>query len=550
MCGIVGFAHAGQKWRSSKSLDHRGPDDKYMFNDSQLSIEFYRLAIKGMNGRQPFASKCENHLVWCNGEIFNYLDLAEEYKISITDCDISVLPSLIEQLGFDEALKKIRGFFAIVYYNKITNRVYLGVDHFGIKPLYYQYDKTGLLFGSELKLFVQDEISKKGIKQYLETGATIAPNTLLKDVYSVKAAHCIEFDLNNLDSSISIKNYWDPRSDKILDSNKSLDDLIKQAFDRNLMSDFPIANLLSGGVDSTAIALGMKGISENIFFDFGSIKPDNHEKRNIDKLKKDLNISEIDIQPLTMKDIEEYVKASDEIVGDFAGLIYNRLMMEVNRKNYRVVLNGTGGDELFFGYSRYRKISWFKNVVGLLVNKSPNYRPYDFLKKGFWNNCGISSRNDLDVCKDDFSTLSEYYRFIDFQNYLPYTLLRYTDRISSYHQIEARTPFLDVDLVNYVFQKKKFTDEIGFKSPLRRFISSRFFDLDFNFKEGLGLPIEKVVSSEDLRNIIVPRILGSKIYEDLEEVSLDKFKINSRIGKWRTMSLYLLILWHEEHRRN
>jgi asparagine synthase (glutamine-hydrolysing) len=314
-----------------------------------------------------------------------------------------------------------------------------------------------------------------------------------------------------------------------------------------MMSDFPIANLLSGGVDSTAIALGMKGIRENIFFDFGTIKPDNKEKINIDKLKKELNISEIVIEPLSMDDIDEYVKASDEIVGDFAGLIYHRLMKEVNNKNYRVVLNGTGGDELFFGYRRYAKIGWFKNALGLVVNKSPNYRPYDFLKKGFWNNCGISSSCDLDINKDNFPTASEYYRFIDFQNYLPYTLLRYTDRISSYHQIEARTPFLDVDLVNFVFQKMEFSGEIGVKRPLRRFISSRFSDLAFNFKEGLGLPIEKIVSNDDLRNIIIPRILTSKIYEELEELSLDKFKINSRIGKWRTMSLYLLVLWHEEH---
>lgn len=546
MCGIVGFAQAGQKWRSTKSLEHRGPDAKYTFNGIHLNVDFYRLAIKGTNGKQPFTSKCENHLVWCNGEIFNYLELANQYNISITDCDISVLPDLIYQLGFDKALKKIRGFFAIVYYNKTTNRVCLGVDHFGIKPLYYQYNKKGLLFGSELKLFAQDKISKIGVKQYLETGATIAPHTLLENVSSLRAAHFVEFNLNNLESPLQEKHYWDPRYEKIVD-NSSLTDLIKQAFDRNMMSDFPIANLLSGGIDSTAIALGMNGISENIFFNFGSVKPANQEKRNIEKLKDDLNISEILLEPLTFEEIREFVKASDEIVGDFAGLIYNRLMKEVNHKKYRVVLTGTGGDELFFGYSRYRKIGWLKNLLGLWVNKSPNYRPYDFLKKGFWNKCGIRSDHSLVLSKSDFTTLSEYYRYIDFQNYLPYTLLRYTDRISSYYQIESRTPFLDVDLANYIFQKIKFPQEIGVKTALRRFISSKKSDLNFDFKEGLGLPIERMINLNEIRTQIIPKILTSKIYRELEELSVDTFKVNTRIGKWRIMSLYMLVIWHEEH---
>ena len=149
------------------------------------------------------------------------------------------------------------------------------------------------------------------------------------------------------------------------------------------------------------------------------------------------------------------------------------------------------------------------------------------------------------MSSNKFDKQSDYFRYLDFTYYLPSILLKYTDRISSYFGIESRVPFLDVDLVEYIFYSGLKPKKIGYKDQLIRLIDKKINSLDFEFKEGLGLPVDKLITDLDLSSIILPKILSSKIIDDIPIDSLLTKKIDSRIIKWRLMAVYSLVIWHE-----
>ena len=327
---------------------------------------------------------------------------------------------------------------------------------------------------------------------------------MLNNVYSLEPAQIIKFDISNKINKVYKKFYWDIDIDKIRNNSISKEENnLFQAFKRNTLSDFPVSNLLSGGIDSSLIALyNQDGIETNLFFNYADVKKSNYENNNINILKSSLNIKSIDLNFNFLDELDNYIDSSDEITYDFAGFTYHLLMKEVKKLGYRVVLNGTGGDELFFGYNRYSNINYFKNLAGFIKNKQPLTNSYDFLKKGFWNKYD-ETKFILDMPNiSEFPSQKEYLRYIDFKFYLPNTLLKYVDRISSFHSIESRSPYLDVDLVESVFYSNKLKQIVGEKSFLKDLINKKKSKLSFGNKEGLGMPVDKFINHKnfDLQN--------------------------------------------------
>ena len=260
MCGILASVNSTE-WIENKNLYHRGPDRCFKFNDKSLKVHFYRLAIIGNDhdGSQPFSDLSKRFNVWCNGEIFNYKELSLKYKIVLkTTCDIEVIPKLISKIGIKKTLSQIRGFFSMIIYDKNKKEIYLSVDHFGIKPLYYSLQNNKLLISSELRSFEKSKLNFLAIKQYFETLSSISSNTFLDNVFSLEPSQIIKFDISNNIKKVNSSNYWNLEIDKIEKFPINKDEInykITQAFQRNSISDFPVSNLLSGGIDSTIIAL-------------------------------------------------------------------------------------------------------------------------------------------------------------------------------------------------------------------------------------------------------------------------------------------------------
>ena len=547
MCGFYGKLNSQVEADKYNLIRHRGPDKTYLYSDKKLEVSFHRLAINGNDddGSQPFYSDNKDILVWCNGEVFNYKDLAKEYNIQLKNgCDLHILPELFTKENPEKVLSKIRGFFSMVVYNKAKNTLSLAIDHFGIKPLYYQKKNDQITFSSEMRVFSKN-IDVHGLKQYFETGSSIPCSTLNKDIKALNPGQLIQFKLNNLNST-SV-NFWKIDKEKIGKLNISEEEVesnLIKALQRNSISDYPIYNLLSGGVDSTFLALYGKQISKNLFFDFGSIKS-NHEIDNIRKLKELVPIQTIELDFNLIDELDSTIQAMDEPVYDFATLIYNVLMKAVSKTGQRVIWNGTGGDELFFGYNRYHPIPRIKSFFGNIVGKDPLNNPYDFLKKGFLNRFD-RDKIPLELSRNQFENTSEYFRYIDFNYYLPNTLFRYTDRISSFHSIEARVPFMDVDLVEAVFYSRLLPQEVGNKIFLKSLIHKKAKNLDFNFKEGLGLPIEKLIDRNTLKIKIIPKIIESRLLLEFPQLNRILLKdMRKRKNLWNLMGLYVVVKWYE-----
>jgi len=551
MCGIVASVNCNE-WVLKNNLHHRGPDQKFNFKFKNLVVDFYRLSIIGSesDGVQPFIGTKNKFKVWCNGEIFNYKELAKLYSIKLkTSCDIEVIPLLIEKIGISKTLRKIRGFFSMIILDCENELLYLSIDHFGIKPLYYSLEENKLMISSELRLFKKNNINKLAIKQYFETLSSIAPQTLLDNVYSLEPAQIVKFDISDRINKTNKKFYWQIDNDKIGKNSISKEEIknnLFQAFKRNSISDYPVSNLLSGGIDSSLIALyNQDGIETNLFFNYADVKKNNYENNNIDILKLSLKIKSIDLNFNFLDELDNYIDSADEITYDFAGFTYHLLMKEVKNLGYRVVLNGTGGDELFFGYNRYKKINYLKNLAGFIKNKRPLYNSYDFLKKGFWNKYD-DTKLELDMPSiNKFPSQKEYLRYIDFKFYLPNTLLKYVDRISSFHSIESRAPYLDVDLVESVFYSNNLEQKVGEKVFLTDLIDKKMSGLFFGKKEGLGMPIDKYVNIKVLTSKIIPFILTSKMNNHLNFSFILSYNLENRINKWRIMAIYNLCKWYE-----
>ncbi|MEE0807484.1 MAG: asparagine synthase (glutamine-hydrolyzing), partial [Acutalibacteraceae bacterium] len=271
MCGFVGYIGGGETQTMAPVLHamadrirHRGPDDADYYMDGDIALGFRRLSIIDLEGgRQPILNEDKSKVLMFNGEIYNYQSIREELlkagHLFTTKTDSEVLLHGFEEYGTD-LLNKLRGMFAFIIWDKNTKTLFGARDFFGIKPFYYAEMQGTLLFGSEIKSFVEHphfkkELNERALESYLSFQYSPGNETFFKGVYKLPPAHYFFYK----DGKMKTARYWSPEFNA--EEDKSLDywvDAIEKTFDDSIeahkIADVEVGSFLSSGVDSSYVA--------------------------------------------------------------------------------------------------------------------------------------------------------------------------------------------------------------------------------------------------------------------------------------------------------
>lgn len=563
MCGILGGNIFG--WDYQKGIErirHRGPDGQKVIEYEDCILGFARLAIIDLseNAMQPFASQDGNVVIVFNGEIYGFHGLRDslmkKYAFK-TSSDTEVVLYAYIEYG-DKFIDYIDGMFAIAIYDRRSRQIKLYRDRYGIKPLYYLYKDQKFAFTSELKAFVaasrnsdEFEIDKTAIYDYLAYQYIPEPKSMYKGVYKLEPASCIHYDLMQK-RIVKKEKYWRLRVCTKAHGNKRrqdvLDDireLIKKSVKKQLIADVPVGTFLSGGVDSSVITYESSCFYDKLqTFSIG-FKENKYDESKYARIAADTcHVNNI-LEVLSKEDVSEVrgmlCELYDEPFADTSAYP-TFIVSKLARKNVKVVLTGDGGDEVFGGYERYR---WFMNerkgkfISGEHLEKF--FTESDFFhndigkwfastfESGLTTYCRYIGNFKKDTYKswrkrlgipNDYDVkwyLRKYYheelpimtrmRYLDFKTYLPSDVLTKVDRTSMSVSLEARVPFLDRDLVEYIFSLAE--NEYFYGDELKTLLKKSYEDIFpkeilYRKKKGFSIPGSYVLGGN---NTVFERLL-------------------------------------------
>lgn len=396
MCGIAGIWRFGgeretvltaEGKRMIDVLSHRGPDDEGLWADGARGVFLgqRRLSIVDLSpaGHQPMGSACGRYVITYNGEVYNSVELRQELAHRNIawrgHSDTETMLEAIAAWGVEAAVAKFIGMFAFALWDRAEDRLYLGRDRFGIKPLYWTVQQGCLLFGSELKAltasrFCSARVDARALASYMRFAYVPAPMTIYEGIHKLEPARILAI---RGPTEMAMTQYWNlraiaarglsaPRQDLDDDTAvESLDALLRDAVRRRMIADVPLGAFLSGGIDSSAVVAMMQAQSAKpiqtftIGFDEAGYDESAHAQAVAAHLGTDhteLRLSPAEAQAV----IPDLPAMYDEPFAD-SSQIPTFLVSRLARSKVIVSLSGDGGDELFAGYGRYQ---WAESVVG------------------------------------------------------------------------------------------------------------------------------------------------------------------------------------------
>jgi asparagine synthase (glutamine-hydrolysing) len=475
MCGLAGLysvtpVHFDPKDAVKNMLDvarHRGPNDQGFYTTSTAAIGLNRLSIIDLTtGHQPIENENGNLVLVCNGEIYNYKPLKSQLEnkghIFRTKSDVEVILHLYEEEGV-ESFERLDGMFSFALLDKKNNRLFLGRDRVGIKPLYYKRTEENITyFGSEVKslhaVLNSRNADPQVISEFMTWGYSISGRSVWKDVDILPPGHYLELSPDTFKLSSYLKEETNNSFKNPEAAIKELRKAVIQDIENQLMSDVPLGVFLSGGVDSSII-VGVVSKLLNLKVSTFSIDFESQKYSEGDKIKAVSNLYNTDHHFFLAKSnhldiLDDVIKACDEPFGDPAALP-TYLLSQETVKHVTVALSGDGADEFMFGYNYHRqekdnlsflRQQWIHKPIGKLNWNNPLY--YSILSRTAKTNG--EPRNLYNIMQSHlfrfpkerqtprFRNKSDFER----QSYLPNDILYKTDRMTMYHSLEARVPFL------------------------------------------------------------------------------------------------------------
>ncbi len=470
MCGLAALAlphDAALLDRLSEAFAHRGPDDAGVHRDGDVALVARRLAILDVaGGHQPMTNDDATLAIAFNGEIFNAPELRAELerdgvRFTTDHSDTEVVLRLYERGG--EFLPRLNGMFAFVIHDARRNLLFGARDRFGIKPLYVARPNGGFAAASELKALLQipgveRELDSTSLWHYLSLRFVPGERSILRGVERIPAAHAFRYDLRA--GSLNRWRWWrlefepEPRDDW----PRAVREALRAAARRWTLSDVPIAVSLSGGLDSSAVTALLAEQANLRTYTLGFTSAED-ERLNELPLARSLAARYgtehhelvVDADDL-LEDLLQMVWALDEPYG---GGLPSWYVFRFMAADVKVGLTGTGGDELFGNYRRFvpfetGRLSRFRRSFERYYFE-PSYYFTDSAKRALLENGDSTSEYLQTIFEQSGSTSPrDSVLYLDAATQLPDEFLHVTDRFSMAHSLEARTPFLDNELVELV----------------------------------------------------------------------------------------------------
>jgi asparagine synthase (glutamine-hydrolysing) len=601
------------------TIRHRGPDDEGVFIDRDIVLGIRRLSIIDLTGgHQPIHNEDGSLWIVFNGEIYNFPELRETLikkgHIFYTKTDTEALIHAYEEYGSD-CVNKLKGMFAFAIWDKGKNELFLARDRFGIKPLYYSELNGQFIFASEIKAILEfpgfkRELDPVALDQYFTFEYVPAPRSIFKRIKKLPAAHT----LNYKNKDICVHKYWDinfsqrRNYDNEGEVEERLLELLKEATRSHLLSDVPLGVFLSGGIDSSIITALTSNLSANRIktFSIGFKEDSFDESRYIRQVAK-LYESEHFHQDFQANDLvsllPEAARFLDEPLAD-ASFFPTYLLSRFTRQEVKVALSGDGGDEIFAGYPTYQahklakyyrmipsilRESVFKRVVMNLPVSMDNFS-FDFKAKKFISSASLplgirhiswmgsfnqQDKNELyslafkeilqkespsEGVDDSFNAMQisdalDKLQYFDINTYLQDDLLVKTDRASMAHSLEVRVPYLDHELVEFVFslppnlRLNNFKTKYILKKAVKKLLPQKIINRK---KKGFGIPVAFWLKG-GLRHLISDVFKKGALekeemfnYKYIENLLQQHFanKIDNRKKIW---TILMFELWFQEY---
>lgn len=612
MCGICGSYALRQPVDQNQleastrhmmgQMARRGPDDEGFWSDGSCALGFRRLAILDLapTGHQPMITADGRYVLIFNGEVYNFAEIRPALEArgvrfrSTGDAEV-VLYALAEWGA--AALAQFNGMFGLAFYDTQTQQLLLARDHAGIKPLYYLHAAAGLVFASQTNQLLSHPwanglpISQDGLSLYLRFGYVPAPFGLLQNTHLLEAGSWLQI---NREGQITRGRFYDfpaftPPTLRGAEANEALDEALRRAVARHLISDVPVGVFLSGGIDSPLVAAEATKHNRLKAFSIGVPDTDMDESGDAQRYAQELAVDHILRQvdePTILALLDDVIAACVEPTADYS-IFPTLLVSQLAHEHVKVALSGDGGDELFWGYpsrfgavleqARYYNLpSWLRyGAIGarryLGVGQATRDVLWPTIGRYYQKKHTIFLENDLNrlfphltVLPDSFALFAyqdtdvdctaQWMRWNEFHLHLAEILLK-VDRASMFHSLEVRVPLLDKEVIAVALQTDwrsclDLAERTG-KLPLRAALSRRLRH-QTTAKKGFTVPMHRWLAGplqELLQTQVLQRdeFLGQQVNQRHLQVMNEALLAGDSSRAWGLWLLLSLALWEKRH---
>lgn len=574
MCGIIALAGKNTKKISDEKIqamlayiEKRGPDDRGFERAGDAVIGMNRLAIVDLSpaGHQPMKDNEGPYTIVFNGEIYGYKDLRAELERKghafRSHSDTEVILKAYAEYG-EACLDRLDGMFAFAIWDDQKKQLFVARDRFGKKPFYYTFVDGVFIAASETKAIfasglVKGSIDKAAIAEYLRLGYIPPYRTVYSNIGTLPPAHAGIVK----DGTIKTWRYWrlekKPISPTYKEAKAEIKRLFAKAVEKRMVADVEVGSLLSGGIDSTIVTLEaqkhMDRPIKTFSVGYGSTKDElPYAKTVSDKIGTDHHTL-VAAEP-SLKELEEVIAYFDEPHADSSDFPQH-LVSKLAGSKVKVALTGDGADELFMGYGWYQK-HWhtplpqrlFRTKFGSYKRATEVFSPSEIhtLVKTVPELDRTYELASLAGANGGIAKINAF----DLNIYLPGQLLTKVDRTSMMHSLEVRSPFLDTELAEYVynlpaeFKLSKNENKIILKDILAEVFPKEFV---YRRKQGFGAPMKEWLKDSAVKKRMAD-VLADASHPLFNYV--DRAKAAKVTGEYRIWTLLSLALWLELHKKD